>query len=667
MANLFVDFTNGNDSNAGTSFALRCKTITSGITAARTAPGDVIRLMKSEDPVSLGINATFTNLSTTVTLASSLTANIYTTGAWTASANVTCTTSTTRKEGADSSSIAIATAFTTGLAAYFATGTLNLSSYTKCCFWIRPNAAVASGVLSLKLCTDALGVTAAHTFTINQALTSNQWHCLTFDNGSALSSSIASVALYAVSDPGVVTVLVDNVLACNALTLTSIIGLSSSPTSMDFYPIQSINGTTVKIDSGANTDAATTIRGWFGTTTTATCYKIEPLRPSNLYNATQEAGTDGFTRSTYSGGWNTTDMSTQTGLTFIDTGDAAGSVLGIGQSFLNFENIVTVRGSTGFNITGAFSYCKFTNCGAIGSGGNGFATNASSAFIAYQSCTANNSVTAGFSSAGQGASFYECTANNNTGNGITCTLQMNTIRGASTSNNGGAGVFASSSECNVFGLTSKNNGTYGLTGSSTAGSIIRAFNVTTSGNTSGGIVSQTGVITATNTACTDTTPFSTSNNTGITIVNNISGDANTARIYHRNAGTITAQLEATTLHAPATKNWKHITQTNHTAEFPQIQKLDRIPVAASGTLTFSVWVQRSATTASAMLVLRGGQCSGVASDLTASASAAINTWEQLTITCTPGQATAIEFELHTWRNTSAGGNVFFSDFTCKQS
>jgi len=664
MAILYVDFTNGSDANNGSTFALRCKTITSGITAARTAPGDTIRLMKSEDPVSLGINATFTNLSDTVTLASGLTANIYASGAWTASANVTCTTSTTRKEGATSSSNAIAAGFTTGLISYYATGTLDLSGYTKCSFWVRSSTALAAGVLSLKLCTDTAGAAAAHTFTINQALGANSWTCLTFDNGSALSSAIASVALYAISDPVTPTILIDNVIACNNLTLTSVIGLTSSPTSFDFYPIKSINGTTVKLDMGANADAAATARGWFGTTTTATIYKIEPIRPSNLYNAIQEAGTDAFTRSMYSGGWDSTDMSTQTGLTWIDTGDAAGSVLTCSVSFIDFEKIVTVRGSTGINLSAAS--LKFTNCAAIGSGGNGFAVGAQN--IALVSCTSNNHAASGANVTTHNNSIYEFTSCNTASAGINFSTALYCrVRNAVCCNNAGTGITFGSGGSDVFGLTARNNATYGLSVTAAAGIEIRAFNVVTSGNTTAGVGALSGRISITGADCTDATPFTATTAVGIINVNNLSGNAGTSRIYSRNGSTITAQLEAATLHGSATKNWKHIPQASHTADAPQVQKIDRIAVAASGTLTFSVWVQRSATTASAMLVLRGGQCSGVSSDLTAQASAAINTWEKLSITCTPGQATALEFELHTWRNTSAGGNVFFSDFSVIQA
>jgi hypothetical protein len=61
MATFFVDYEGGNDGNAGTSFALRWKTLTNGATAARIAPGDTIRVMASPDPTSLGVTGAWTD------------------------------------------------------------------------------------------------------------------------------------------------------------------------------------------------------------------------------------------------------------------------------------------------------------------------------------------------------------------------------------------------------------------------------------------------------------------------------------------------------------------------------------------------------------------------------------------------------------------------------
>jgi hypothetical protein len=61
MATFYLDFEGGNDANDGTTFANRWKTITSGATAARTAPGDTIRIMGSPASTSLGQNGVWTS------------------------------------------------------------------------------------------------------------------------------------------------------------------------------------------------------------------------------------------------------------------------------------------------------------------------------------------------------------------------------------------------------------------------------------------------------------------------------------------------------------------------------------------------------------------------------------------------------------------------------
>ena len=68
MTTRYLDFDGGNDGNDGSTFALHKKTLASA--AAGLAGGDTVRVMASLDPTSLGINATFTNESDTVTLAS---------------------------------------------------------------------------------------------------------------------------------------------------------------------------------------------------------------------------------------------------------------------------------------------------------------------------------------------------------------------------------------------------------------------------------------------------------------------------------------------------------------------------------------------------------------------------------------------------------------------
>ena len=72
----YLDYENGADANDGSTWALAWKTITSGATAARIAPGDIIRIAKSPAPASLGTTGIWTDLSKTVTLGAAQTATV---------------------------------------------------------------------------------------------------------------------------------------------------------------------------------------------------------------------------------------------------------------------------------------------------------------------------------------------------------------------------------------------------------------------------------------------------------------------------------------------------------------------------------------------------------------------------------------------------------------
>ena len=218
----FVDLVNGVDTNTGASFAQRVKTLSKAATLA--AAGDTVKVMGNA-PTTSG-TATWTNGSSLVTLSAALTKLIYADGAWTAgSANVTATantTSPTPKQGTNAAKLATNASFTTGLVGYFPTGSVfNLSTYQQLSFWIYSTVALASGALSMKLCSDTAGATAVNTLAINQAINANQWTNITLNNAAALGSSIQSVALYANSTLASTSVLVDNVNACAAKSCLS--------------------------------------------------------------------------------------------------------------------------------------------------------------------------------------------------------------------------------------------------------------------------------------------------------------------------------------------------------------------------------------------------------------------------------------------------------------
>ncbi len=362
MATWYVDEIGGNNANSGLTFALRKKTLASVATAGAAA-GDTIRVM-GRPSTSSGINATFTNLSGTVTLASALTQSLYTSGAaWVASANVTTTANQAGKLGATSASnIAIAAGFTTGKAAYFATGSLNLSTYQQLSFWINPTIAVAAGVLRLDLCSDTTGNTVVDSLTL-PALTSAQWNCITINKGANFGASIQSIRLHAISDPGTVTLTIDDVIACKAASNVGCLTLNSlvSSDNATWYGVKSINGTAVRLDTGGPASAQSAVGIWSGTTGSLALSLLQPLSLSaggtggapitDTFN-NAASGTDG-SRITISGGWNTTDMTTQDGLTVWDGVSANATVgLTIGCDFVTLDRFVFARFNTAINLNG---------------------------------------------------------------------------------------------------------------------------------------------------------------------------------------------------------------------------------------------------------------------------------------------------------------------------
>lgn len=235
MTTFYIDFENGNDANTGASFAQRWKTLTAGATAARVAPGDVIRVMATAYCTLVG-DATWTDDSRTVTLAAAKTVTIDSCDvAWTGVTNSTVTAvSATCKEGTNSMQDVIAAGFTTGKAAFHATGTLDLSTMQQVCFWVKNSVAIAAATsFSLRLCTDTTGDVSVHTCAIPAIPTTAQWVPVVVDTGGALNAAIASVALYVDVDVGANTIQIDNVFAAKApsaadsITLNSLIAKSS--------------------------------------------------------------------------------------------------------------------------------------------------------------------------------------------------------------------------------------------------------------------------------------------------------------------------------------------------------------------------------------------------------------------------------------------------------
>jgi hypothetical protein len=571
VATFYLDFENGNDSNDGTTFANRWKTITSGATAARTAPGDVIRIMKSPDPVSLGVNATFTNKSPTITLATAATVNIDTCEAlWTASANVTPTIVSTRKEGSQAIQLAVAAGFTTGLVAYRATGTLNLSAFSNISFWMRTSIATVANTFRIDLCSDTAGTVPVNSFVIDTAFAANIYKPLTFKNGAPLSSSIQSVAITALLDPGTSNVLIDNIFACNDLHLNSLIGTSSSATNMIWYPIRSINGTTVIIEQEQNNLQGTnTSRGWHDTTITTAIHVRDTIRLT-AQQTINEAGSTG-TNIIYSGGWDRTSMSTQDGVTFVASdrnimGTQTIHTNSLGR--LTIEKMAVLWGSNPF--TAAGQYLKFLNCGHYGTS-SAFTVGADG-YIENYTAISTNAV--GISATT--AKLQSPISYSNVNNGI-ATAAYCIVNDAISLNNATVG-FVNTGFCVAQDIVCRDNLQSGV---NNAGGM-ELNGLTTSGNANG--VTNSGLLRLNNASISEATSFSNSS----MIASVRASRYSTFRGYQFSNANAVVDDVATPVHGTATRSYRHLPTTNTFSEVPLVQPLQPFAVDGGSLVTFKI-------------------------------------------------------------------------------
>jgi len=325
MTTFYLDPVNGSDAADGLSFANRWKTLTNGATAARIAPGDEIRFIES-DINNLGA-AQWTDDSGVITPVTSRNKLVDAgdgTG-WVASTNVTVTSSTTaanRKTEATALRIAVASAFTTGKMAYKDLGSdMDLSAYQQLSFWFTPSTAVVAQ-LYLDLCSDATGDVPVATLTFPLGVyTARTFRVLVLDNGAALPSNVRSIALRAGTDPSTANFVFQNIVACkapgpDAVTHRSVIGKNTVGEPW-WYGINKITDTSYELNGNRN--SYTTVdppMPYKGVTESVDTYCMEGFLWGSSDRTLNENGADG-NPITITGGWNSTDMSSQDGETWL--------------------------------------------------------------------------------------------------------------------------------------------------------------------------------------------------------------------------------------------------------------------------------------------------------------------------------------------------------------
>lgn len=693
MAIIYVDFKNGVDSANGSTFALRVKTL--GRADALTSPGDTVRVMGNRPSNSL-VDATWTNNSALVALASPVTKSLYTDGAWTsASGNLTASTyAPGQRQGVNCAQFTSA-GFTTGKAAYLPLGSVqDLSGYQQLSFWVRCTSALAANRLRLDLCSDTTGDTIVNSFTVNVALTANKWAVVTIDLGAPMSESIQSLRLTSLATINGKTIQIDNILACKKPTAPDCLTLSSliSPDASLWYHVKSIDGTNVYVD-GVDTEVLSA-KGYQGDTVTATLQLLQPtvsvLGSGTWYQTFVDVGTPG-NPITISGGWDPADMATQTGLTVVDCMDGGSSAIRLtgntgyvfvdGFAFVRCLDATTpdstanAMGATNCSFAGVrnlptyllgmtYSNCNIINCGSVilitaqgdkwildglkiwGSFDPGIQVSSPGARIA--NCDSSGGISDGYIVAAKCKEFRNNSARKNTGCGFAMTDP--------------SGILAfdlkaiGNTVCEVSLSAAGNNEINGLDTNTPGGS---PFTQIRSASIDPVVISNWQPYAGTSPAAimfvNVGTPGAGRTAGRVLVSKRHQGDPSKNNIYSE-YGLVTT--DGADSYNGSGLGWKFQPNANAFATSPLRLLVGRVPCAANVQTTLTFYAKLSAVGLNARFRIIGGRYTGVGSpgnDVVTNVTA--TTWTAHNVVFTPTEACVVEIFFETWGSTSVFATV----------
>lgn len=360
------------------------------IAACTLGEGSEVRVAETDAPVSLGTTLAFTNNSRVVTLGAAKTQTIDNCEtAWTsASADVTVariTISTGGKQGSYSMRFTLdSTPQASIKQAYRTITSIDLSAYQVLSFWIKNSAALADRNWAIKLCSDTAGNTVVDEFRIPEITQTALWHSqviLKYGGGN-MGSSIQSIALYTDTTAPVASsnIILDNIIACttNGLNLQSLIGFSSIlGSNYSWYPIQSIDGTTIYLEAGNPQNNSNVGKAFMETSTTANGYFISgkkaKMAASTTVLETLSIDASVGEPTTITGGWNkATNVRNRD--TVLDGLIGNGYAMSITGNWGVIRGFTFVRFNRGFTIGG--NHHIIGHIGGIGNASYGIYLNA---------------------------------------------------------------------------------------------------------------------------------------------------------------------------------------------------------------------------------------------------------------------------------------------------
>lgn len=416
MTVYYIDFINGNDANTGLSWAQAWKTSLNGPTAARTVPGDVFRVAKSPDPVSVG-SATWTTRKVGNSITFGTAPTTFITGGTAGWVTSSTTTVTNNQSTAYilSPTVSCVTSADTALMYKNLGATFDYSGNTQLSFWFRPAAAfdcTTTQSMTIQLCSDTAGTVVVDSLVMPKwNYSANTWYPIVIDKGSALGASIQSISIVT-AQATTATFYFDEffVSPADGITLHSLISKGASVATNekdDWYPIKTIRGADVWLMASYSpgTAVGACISGaldcsYIGITETVTTYRRETIKPftaagpsATNFIVTNEAGTAG-NNYVWSGGWNTA-TTIQDGETWLDNLVGLNSTIAQTVNYFRFENFGCVRSSIGFSAGGFVEFVNISHvgCNSGGVSSSGFTSantiNKTNSFKCFIGCGGN--------------------------------------------------------------------------------------------------------------------------------------------------------------------------------------------------------------------------------------------------------------------------------------
>jgi hypothetical protein len=558
----------------------------------------------------------------------------------------------------------------TGLVGYRSLGAnFDFSAYQQVSFWIRTNANQTSGSsrMSLRLCSDVAGAVTVNTIPI-PALVAGRWTLVTVDTGGNLGNSIQSVALYADQTNSAATIWLDNIIACknaaNALTLTSLI--SKGTAGETYYGIASIEnitgaGCTIYIDNQTET-LRNTGRGYAaqtpGLNETLALWKREPI---TLTQAGLSLSASAFFTTAHGTvaapirfefGYENLNDPAPTGETWFDGQNGFANLFTVSHRYNHVSGLGAVRFSNGLvlnNVRG-----NVLQVVGINNSNAGVSVQNSTDF-SLTAGALNNNGSAGYASAGTGFGrilIRAGQANGNTIYGFALSSFEDVVpltgKRMPVRLNGGTPISFQGHSCVVRDADFSSNSN--LSNQAAAPSI---------GPSTDGLnyvidctLSNSGAVpNFLNTSFRHLNSLIAAKN-----VNRVAGDD---RIYTDDA----VISSDTTTTRTAGRSWKcNFQGTTRDASYPVRFPLTRLFCRAARAVTVKASMRRDNINAVGQLFVRGNSIAGVAADLSASASGAINQWETVTLTFTPTEDGFVDVW---WGSYSSviNANVWVDDVT----